>query len=303
MRFYSAWYQGDPIYSAYDDDCAMLISVTSVSKSWQLNRLKHLPNHLIIDSGGFRYATTDHKPPTPRDVFHRQEHIIKNIIQPVTLCALDYPSIGKSLSSLEKDRLLSKTLANAYEFKILTEKSVFRTRIQQLAIIQGYDFETTVRCAYELKNIGFDRYGIGSLAMLYDPKEILKRVEAVVEIVGRGVHVFGVSGLELIAKLQEMGVTSIDSTTPITNAKYNTLLYSKPYRKYIISTSKSATDKSRTEPRITMPLPCDCAVCKGQHKNDLVKLGKRRFVQLRAIHNYYHLKKAIQHNSVQQILS
>lgn len=293
MRFFTAWYQGDPIYSEYDDNCAMLISVTSVSKSWNLNRFSKLPKHILIDSGGFRYATTFHEHPTPSEIFHRQENIIKSINQPAILCSLDYPNIGKDASSNEKDRLLSQTIANTYEFKLLSENSPFRHRIQQMAIIQSYDFDTTLRCAHELKKIGFDSYGIGSLAMLYDPEEIIKRVSAVVDIVGRGVHIFGVTGLQLVADLWKLGVTSVDSTTPVTNAKYNTVLYSNPYRKFIISASQSASDSSRTEPRIEFPLDCDCPVCTSGEKNELLKLGKRKYVYLRSLHNYYHLKRAI----------
>jgi hypothetical protein len=49
MDFYVSWYPGDPIYPYYDDDCAMLISVASVSSDWSLARLTKSPRRLIIE--------------------------------------------------------------------------------------------------------------------------------------------------------------------------------------------------------------------------------------------------------------
>ncbi len=102
MQFYASWYTGDPNYAAYDPDASMLISVTSVSRVWRLTKLDPVPKHLIIDSGGFRYAMTESKPPSPRQVFQQQLDLIDNVDQKITLCALDHPMLPGRLSPLNR---------------------------------------------------------------------------------------------------------------------------------------------------------------------------------------------------------
>lgn len=293
MLFYAAWYPGDPNYAAYDPDCAMLISVTSVARVWRLKSLKTFPRHLMIDSGGFRYATTETKSPSPRAIFEQQMAMIGTIDQPTTLCSLDHPTLTNRLSSIERDRAIYRTIANAYEFKRLTTDVQQIQQITQLAIVQGYDVPSLRRCARELQRIGFDRYGIGSMAQLYQPNEIIARIQAVSDILGQSVHVFGVSGIRLVTEMQNAGAESIDSTTPVTSAKYNILLYSNPYRRLIIADSRTGRDTERGGERISYPLPCDCPVCKDGPNPELLRHGTRRHVYLRSLHNYWHLARTI----------
>jgi len=290
--FYASWYPGDPNYSEYDSNSAMLISVTSVSRVWRLTSLKTLPKHLIIDSGGFRYATTESKSPSPKTVFQQQMAMIGSVKRSVTLCALDQPILNR-LSLVERDRAIYRTIANAYEFKRLVADEQHAHPITQLAIVQGYDIPSLRRCARELQKIGFHRYGIGSMAQLYHPDEIIARIKAVSDILGQGVHVFGVSGIRLIREMRVAGAESIDSTTPVTSAKYNILLYSNPYRRFIIADSRTGRDAERGGERITHPLPCDCPVCRDGPNPELLQHGTRRYVYLRSLHNYWHLARAI----------
>jgi len=293
MLFYASWYPGDPNYATYDPDCAMLISVTSVSRVWQLASLKALPKHLMIDSGGFRYATTESKSPSPRTVFQQQVAMIGSVKHPITLCALDHPTLPKRLSSVERDRAIYRTIANAYEFKLLASDVQHSQEITQLAVVQGYDISSLRRCARELQRIGFHRYGIGSMAQLYHQEEIIARIQAVSDTLGHPVHVFGVSSTRLIREMEVAGAESIDSTTPVTSAKYNIVLYSNPYRRLIIADSRTGRDLERGGDRITRPLPCDCPVCKGKANPELLQHGTRYNVYLRSLHNYWHLARTI----------
>ena len=272
---------------------ATLISVTSVSRVWRLTKLDPVPKHLIIDSGGFRYAMTESKPPSPRQVFQQQLDLIDNVDQKITLCALDHPMLPGRLSPIKQDRAIHRTIANAYEFKRLTEDHPKRENIWQMAVVQGYDIPSLLRCARELRTIGFDRYGIGSMAQLFQPEEIIARIQAVADILGQGLHVFGVSGVSLIQKMRQAGATSIDSTTPVTSAKYNILLYSNPYRRLIIADSRTGQDSERVGQRVYEALPCDCPACGGEANQELLEHGKRRHVYLRSLHNYWHLANTI----------
>ena len=122
MRFYVSWYPGDPWYPRYDDDCAMLISVASVSRVWSLNKFERAPRYLMLDSGGYRYATAPGERPNPRKIFERQLRIIEGRETKAILCALDYPILDPDASSNKKDRCIDQTIAYAYEFRSLMHK-------------------------------------------------------------------------------------------------------------------------------------------------------------------------------------
>lgn len=293
MQFYASWYPGDPIYSQYDQSSSMLISVTSVPRNWKIQTLTPLPTHIMIDSGGFHYATTQSRPPSPKEIFQQQVAMIGTSDHRITLCALDHPTLSNYLSSTARDRAIYRTIANAYEFKKLRSDLINETQIEQLAIVQGNDVASLRRCANELKKIGFDRYGIGSMAQLYRPEEIIVRIDAVSDVLGQGVHVFGVSDVRLMNKMINAGAESIDSTTVVTSAKYNIILYSNPFRRFIIADSITGRDPNRGGKRIKEPLQCDCPVCRVGQSSELLEHGTKRNVYLRSLHNYWHLAHTI----------
>jgi 7-cyano-7-deazaguanine tRNA-ribosyltransferase len=204
----------------------------------------------------------------------------------------------------QRNQAIDKTIANAWELKILMAeyyKSITvdkqkRSPIKPLAIIQGYDVPTLKYCAKNLLDLGYVHFGIGSMAHLYHSKEIVKRVEAVQSIVGNSVHVFGVSAIETLKILKELGVTSVDSARPIKAAIYNEILYSEPYQRFGIEGSHFKSSDSKFSPyRLISQLSiiCPCPVCKDGLNDDILKLGTRKHLLLRAIHNYYHIKKMI----------
>jgi 7-cyano-7-deazaguanine tRNA-ribosyltransferase len=290
MEFFVSWYQGDPIYPNYYPNPNMLISVTSVSNSWTIKEFANLPAKLIIDSGGFRYATTDTPSPSPKYLLERQLRLVANIPTSILLCALDFPLLALPQQHQTQDRLLHNTLHNAHELIRLVARYNMRSNIQLMGIIQGYDTATLKYSARELKAMGYHYYGIGSMARLYNQKEILKRIDAVVSVLGVGVHVFGVTSIKFLNEMAAAGVVSVDSTTPVTNAKYNTLLYSRPYRRYLIAHTRIGQNATRSEPRIDRPLLCDCPVCSTGHSAKLLLVGKREYTYLRTLHNYHHFR-------------
>ncbi len=304
MDFYVSWSHSDPLYQLYDRQCSMLISTVAVSNIWQLTRFPQLPHQIMLDSGSYSYVANHLLLPSPREAFNRQIAILDDIDIPVIFCAVDRPMLDKSLSLTQRNQAIDKTIANAWELKILmaeyykssTVGKQRRFPIEPLAIVQGYDLPTLKYCARQLVHLGYVRFGIGSMAHLYHSEEIVRRVEAVQSIVGTSVHVFGVSAIETMKRLKELGVTSVDSARPIKAAIYNEVLYSEPYRRFGIEgshfqpgDSKFSIHRLISEPSIV----CPCPVCKNGLNNDILKLGTRKHLLLRAVHNYYHIKKMI----------
>lgn len=290
MEFYVSWYKGDPIYSRYDDDCSVLISITSVPKDWKIDDFKQFPKRLMLDSGGYSYSLRQKECPLPKEVLDQQLKILnKNNIE-TTLCSLDIPIFDDDLSSNDKDYCIDQTIGLAYEYKNLWEKYHLSNNIRSMAIVQGYDTQSLRYCAYELKSIGFDSYGIGSLAHLYDEEIILSRVKSVIEVVGSNVHVFGKSNINLSKKFTDLGIRSTDSSRPAKSAIYNQVFYSDPFGSFKIpgKKDKNGYDIKKTEYEI-----CNCPVCKGKLHPSILKSGKRSYRLLRSVHNYWHLKRAI----------
>jgi tRNA-guanine family transglycosylase len=294
MHFYVSWYPGDPWYPLYDDDCAMLISIASVSREWALSGFPKLPRRLMLDSGGYRYAIAPNERPAPRELFKRQLRIVAGLEVETILCSLDYPILDAEASSNEKDRCIDQTIAYAYEFKELMQRHRPSERVEGLAVVQGYDVPSLVCCAQELQKIGFAYYGLGSLALLKHHHEILARVEAVMGVVGPNVHVFGVSAIRTLRALGNLGVYSIDSSRPAKAAMYNQVFYSHPFRRFAIAASRDKVGVAMpSHRRLSDPLPCDCPACGGRANPNILRFGRREYVRLRTLHNYWHLKRTL----------
>ena len=294
MDFYVSWYPGDPIYPAYDPDCALLVSITSVAQDWTIDQLPHLPQKLLIDSGGYRFATASKEALSPAQVLQRQLALLNGAKVPTIICARDYPLLSKNLSDNGRDSSITQTIAYAYELKSLITQQGLAAHITPLAVIQGNDPDSLAYCARELQAIGFPLYGLGSLAGLRRHAPIMERVNAVIDIVGPDkLHIFGVGVVQTARTLRKIGIGSIDSSRPAKASAYNEILYSKPYRRFGILEPPDIPMKGRfpRHRRLSKPLPCNCPVCKVDASR-ILGVGKRANIRDRALHNYYHLKRA-----------
>jgi tRNA-guanine family transglycosylase len=166
-----------------------------------------------------------------------------------------------------------------------------------MAVVQGYDASSMAYCAHRLQAVGFAHHGLGSLAPLKHHEEILERVQAVMDVLGQDLHIFGVSGIETVAVLRDWGIRSVDSSRPAKAAMYNQIFYSRPFRRFSIAESEDHVGLAMSsDRRLSEPLPCDCPACGGEANPDVLRLGKRDYIALRTLHNYWHLKRALQDN-------
>ena len=295
MYFYVSWYQGDPFYPLYDQDCSLLVSISSVSRSWTIRRFPALPCRLLLDSGGYRFASAPDEALSPRELLQQQMSLLAGERVPTILCSRDFPILDGSASSNERDKSITQTIAFAYELKNLVAQRGLEDHTTLMAIVQGYDCDSLAYCAQELKTIGFPLYGIGSLAMIKQNDPIVERIEAVASIVGpESLHVFGVSIVQTVHALQDMGIHSINSSRSARAAAYNQILYSGPFRRYGIveENAEGAGMRGRLprSRRLEEPLPCACPVC-ARDPWQIMGVGKSSNIRSRALHNYYHLKR------------
>ena len=288
MHFYISWTRSDPVFCEIFKNSKVLISPSGTQKSFSLDKWKSQPDKVIVDSSAFYYMLNFRTPPPPKEIFKEQMRIIKGHTCPVILCPFDYPINPRNGNIQSTYRAIEKTLGNAYEFLELFERKELHKnpQISYMGVIQGTDKSSIQFCIRELQRMGFEKFGLGSLAALYNSEEILRRVSYAVDVVGRDrLHVFGISRLDVISQLREFNIESIDSTRPTKAAIYNAVFYSNPFRTYGIYAARNADKYPRL---LHAPLPCECPSCKVNPDLLLVTQGKKA-INARAVHNYYHL--------------
>lgn len=126
-----------------------------------------------------------------------------------------------------------------------------------------------------------------------ESKKIKERINSICTIIPPNkLHVFGISSIPLVGYMKNKGIASFDSARPAVSAMNNTILYSKPFRRYGILEPNVVPLRGPypKERRLLSPLPCNCPVCKNG-KSKILGVGKRKFIKDRAVHNYYHLKR------------
>lgn len=289
MDFFICWSDSDPIYQSFFEQCNILISLAHVPMSWNVGRFPTMPAKMMVDSGAFASIGNPGRKPSQYQVFCQQVNISRGSTVPTILCHLDDPLPPVDMDTLEVYRRIERTVANAYEFLHLFKSAGLPPNFKSLGVIQGNSYETISFCANELARAGFDYLGIGSLATLYKNELILERVRAAACVAGPGLHVFGISGIEVAAKLMAMGIRSIDSSRAMKAAMYHLLFYSSPFRRFKL---KEAKNKDRV-PIIESPLPCDCPVCK-KDPAPIFRAGAKKYHNMRAVHNYYHLQMELE---------
>jgi tRNA-guanine family transglycosylase len=291
LRFYVSWYAHDPEYQKYDADCSVLVSPVSAPKSWTLSDFELLPRSIMLDSGSYSLLRNPVNQWSPSSVLTRQLHALQDYWRntEVTLCHLDRPVLGADTKQTYD--AIEATIANAYELKSLVQSlpqfQPLIGKVKLLGVIQGVDAESIQYCARELVRVGlFDRFGLGSLAPLMDPAEIGRRVQAALRVVD-DLHIFGVSSLTALRRLRPLGVRSFDSSRPMKAAINCTLLYGSPLKCHTI-----AGTLRRQGITIRRARACSCPIC-TTHRRELVKVGAKKYNNLRALHNYLVLKREL----------
>jgi queuine/archaeosine tRNA-ribosyltransferase len=165
---------------------------------------------IMGDSGAFGYIMEE-KPPYATD----------EILNYYTRLDFDY---GVSIDHLivgatmefAKERY-QLTIQNADDF--LREHKKLDLNWRPIGAVQGWDPESYAKAAEQYIKMGYDYIGLGGLVRT-PTKEMLKIVEAVTDVVPKGVdiHVFGLARLNALRTFSSMGVTSIDSASHLRRA-------------------------------------------------------------------------------------
>jgi tRNA-guanine family transglycosylase len=294
MDYYVSWTHSDPVFQQFVPDAKILVSPPNVSLSWQIRQWPCRPQALIVDSGAFQYYRAGRRP-TPEELLSRQLHILGGEAIDCGFCHPDMPMLGtRNLAELE--RRVAQNLEQARWLIRVATSHALPPNVRPIGVVQGYSVETVFYVAQALTDMGYTWLALGSLAKLSstDSNELMRRAEAALEAVGPGLHVLGVSSVTLLPRLSQLGVQSADSGAPIHEAWRGGLFYSRPFRRYKLPSPhfKEWTRNYSFAEILPAPLPCDCPVCLEDSDRLLQPSGKL-YVNLRAVHNYFHLRREL----------
>lgn len=294
VNYYISWTHSDAIYQQYLPNIGVLVSPPNVNLSWTVERWPVLPHTLLIDSGAFQHHQTG-RLMMPEQVLRRQIDMVSGTDVPVGLCHLDVPMMGaRDLNELRAR--VHQSLLNA---RWLIERAAdysLPERARLVGVIQGYSRESIYNSALALADMGYTNFALGSLARMVASArgELISRVEAALEAVGPCIHVLGVSSVAVLTELAKLKIESADSGAPIHEAWRGGIFYSQPFRRF-----KLASPRMREWSRsysfadiLDAPLPCDCPVCHEDSTRLMHPVGKI-YINLRALHNTYHLAREI----------
>lgn len=298
MKYFVSWTHSDPVYQRHMPGVRVLVSPPNVSQSWSAGDWPCPPDELIVDSGAFQHHRAG-RAPSPEEALRQQLRVAEGHGGPVAVCHLDVLMLGARGPEDVASRS-ARSLAQAHWLIQRVERHGLRRLVEPIGVIQGQSVEQVFYVAQALADMGYRRFALGSMAAKVSGARdyVLRRVEAALEAVGTRLHILGVSSVAVMEALARLGVESADSGTPIKEAASGGLLYSEPFRRF-----KLPSDHFREWRRsyglaeiIEEPLPCDCPVC-AEDPGQIMEPRGKRFVNLRAVHNYHHLRRAIEGRS------
>ncbi|MGB1250861.1 MAG: tRNA-guanine transglycosylase DpdA, partial [Candidatus Promineifilaceae bacterium] len=131
--------------------------------------------------------------------------------------ALDHLVFPK-MDTAERERRQAITLDNAKAF--LHQHQAQGCKFQPVAIVQGWDAASRKAAMQTLVDLNYEYFALGGMARTRSNKEIVGTLEAINSILPKNakLHVFGLARQSLLKDFKRLGVTSIDSASPIRRA-------------------------------------------------------------------------------------
>lgn len=289
MEFYVTWTECDPVFQNYDPECRLLLSPSLLTINWSVKKWTVKPYSLFIDSGSY---SSDRDIPVNL-ILKDQVRIIKGANQDGNIY-FAHPDIilQTCIPYHEEIRFIKKNLARAQEYIDLVYKQ--QIDVCPVGIIQASSEEDFLCSFYQLKDMGYSYFGVGSISKrMIKEKNLLPKILKIIQTQNiKPVHLFGISPFFLTDTSLFRVIASFDTSAPIRLGYYGTVLYSNPFRRYVIK--PNAYQKHRDKNfafrlHLEEPFNCECPICKEDPfalLNPDKKVGKTN----RIIHNYFQIK-------------
>jgi queuine/archaeosine tRNA-ribosyltransferase len=267
-----------------------------VPAHWNITKWKDLPNELFVDSGAFSIKG-DSIPPVDK-VLERQLFIAKGWPSSKNLY-LSHPDLLLPLriSFNDLNEIVALSINRAKKYFHLLKRS--GTKAIPVGVIHGFDLETVLCIYYELKDIGYRHFALGSLGIRLSTTHRETCIKSIRTVQRYGIiplHLFGVTLPFISSQEMDRNVESFDTSAPSKLGFYGTVLYGEPLRRYVIAPNakQKFRDQSFTfRESITDPLPCKCPICRLDPESLLEKMESKAKIN-RTIHNYFQIKWELQ---------
>jgi len=212
MKFFASWTTRDPIYHEFDPEAYILISPHGVPKSWNIRRWLTLPKELFVDSGAF---TTTSDLPSIEDVLLKQLSLTVGWDRQKKLF-FAHPDLILPLKSnfRESNSIINQSLERAKTYlNLLHQKTVSAIPV---GVIHGFDEESLVGSYYELKEVGYRHFALGSLALRFSRNRdtCLKAIEIITDYGINPLHIFGISW-PMQEECKKYHIDSFDCSSPL----------------------------------------------------------------------------------------
>jgi queuine/archaeosine tRNA-ribosyltransferase len=258
--------------------------------SWNITKWKNLPRELFIDSGAYssrRERISDCSEVLDRQLFISREWPVSRNLY------FSHPDILIPIrSNFETyNRIVSSSLHRAKVYMDLISKS--KTHAEPVGVIHAFDEETLINSYYDLKEVGYRYFALGSIAqrLSTNKSSCLNAIDTAVKHRVKPLHLFGVTFSTNLLNYVE-NIESFDSSASAKLGFYGTVLYGSPLQRYVIAPDSAQKHHDRCfkfRRTLREPLPCKCPVCKSGTENLTSKIG-RKAKQNRTIHNYFQIK-------------
>lgn len=252
----------------------LVSAIYAKERSVNLRKLMEADKNVVIflDSGGFTVLRKN-LVLNPVDILRFQEESGANIAS-----TLDYP-ISPQMPYEEKIKRTKMTIKNAITMLKLKQKD----DLKLYASIHAWDMKSAKIIANKLSNYEFDGYAVGSLIPIRGNYSKITEIICGIKnsLKGKNIHCFGFSGIDGIFMAALLGITSFDSTTYLTYARY---------RHYIIPQTGQRIclgQRVKTEKRYCLEeLPCSCPICLKHTIKDFIQ-NNSQAVGLLSLHNLF----------------
>ena len=177
-----------------------------------VHRMLRVPREFPVmgDCGAFDYIMEDVPPYSTEDVldyYTRLDFDIGVSVDHLIVTATEY----------QKKERYELTIHNAEEF--LKEHRKAKLPWQPIGAVQGWDPESYSKAAEQYIKMGYKYIGLGGLVRS-PTKEVVRMLHGVKKVIpdGIGIHLFGLGRLNAIREMAKLGVTSVDSASPLRRA-------------------------------------------------------------------------------------
>ncbi len=291
MKLFVSWTTRDPVYHEFDPEAYILVSPHGVPKKWNTSLWSTLPKELFVDSGAF---TKTSELPTVEDVLLSQLSITARWDEHKKLF-FSHPDLILPPASTynESNSLINQSLERAKRYLDLLHNK--QTHALPVGVMHGFDEESLLGSYYELKEVGYQHFALGSLALRFSKNKnsCLKAIEIITDYEVSPLHIFGVSW-PMHEECRKFNIDSFDCSSPAKLGFYGSVLYGTPLKRYVIAPSakQKLHDTFFTfRTSIDKPLPCTCPIC-SDDPNRLIPHQGTKAKKDRALHNYFQLKWA-----------